>query len=130
MLGLTLTIGDERKRVGEALLLTLEQLSDLNRPEVMAAFFSAYVRGRIDRPFLFRCWNSIANAYMEDLKSLFELDSANLNCSDKEGFLQNLLRTGLTKIQGLTSDNDGHMYYELSDFGRQCFQVYNENNVA
>jgi hypothetical protein len=39
----------ERRRVGEALLLLLDRLDDMSKPELVARAFRAYMRGEIDR---------------------------------------------------------------------------------
>ncbi|MEQ1752312.1 MAG: hypothetical protein ABL974_23025 [Prosthecobacter sp.] len=130
MLGLALTGEEERRKIGERLLLTLEQLSDSERPELMGTFFIAFIRSRIDQTTLFRCWDAIETGYSGDLKDLLAAGVTNLDASDRDGYLQNLLRTGLSKIQGLTAGNDGHMYYELSAFGKLFVTTYHENTMA
>ena len=40
----------ERRRVGEALLLLLDRLDDMGKPELVARVFRALIRGQVDRP--------------------------------------------------------------------------------
>ena len=58
------------------------------------------------------------------------LETATYVTSASGGFLQNLHRTGLTKIRGITADNDGHIYYELSPLGIQFVRAYHDNKTA
>ena len=129
MLGQLLPDTKERERVGERLLMILEQLSDRDRPVIMAVFFIAYLRRMIDLPTLLRSWDSIATAYCGDLSILLGL-TGEPAIGGGNSHLQYLLRTGLSQIRGITADHSGTMQYDVSQFGSLFISVYHEANAA
>jgi len=118
----------EREKVGERLLMILEQVSDREKPALMAVFFIAYLRRIIDLRTLLRSWDSIATAYCGDLSILLGLESEPA-IGGANSHLQYLLRTGLSQIRGITLETV-EMQYELSRFGSVFINVYHEANVA
>lgn len=60
---------DNRKRakIGEVLVLALEQLDDLGKADYIAYIFMAYVEGIFDFHLFRKCVHSIVNAFTPDL---------------------------------------------------------------
>lgn len=119
----------QREKVGERLLMILEQLSDHDKPAIMAVFFIAYLRRMIDLSTLLRIWDSIATAYCGDLSILLGLASEPA-FGGGNSHLQYLTRTGLSQVRGIAIDNDGTMQYEASPFGYYFIKIYHEANAA
>jgi hypothetical protein len=49
-----LSVHSERKRLGEILLLMLDRLDDMRKPDILAMLFREYLRGQLDLPTLQR----------------------------------------------------------------------------
>ena len=117
----------ERQKVGERLLMVLEQLTDQDKPAMMAVFFIAYLRRTIDLPTLLRCWDAIETAYGGDLKIL-------LGAGDERPFgggnshFEYLVRSGLTTLTKSKGIDDDKIGYDVSDFGKRFIYVYQEAN--
>ena len=64
---------DFRKRVEENLLLLLDRLDDMGKPELIGRLFSAYLRQELAYEDFQRLAGSIDRAYMPDLPLLGDL---------------------------------------------------------
>jgi hypothetical protein len=107
------------------LLLVLEQITNLQKPAIMAAFFSAYLREAITKPFLLMCWDEINMAYIEDLNPLLsQLHDPPKNVAREH--MQRLTRTGLSMVAKLTHSTNLPQPHEITDFGRQFVKVYRQ----
>jgi hypothetical protein len=58
------------KQLGDALVLILDKLDDLEKPAMLAKLFTAYVRGHIDYPSFRRLAAGIGSAFVGDLRSI------------------------------------------------------------
>lgn len=113
----------EFNRLGENLLLLLERISDVERPAIMATIFLAFLDGRIDRDTLRRLWEAIADAYLDDVKTLLGHPTTVANNSH----LRYLYRTGLTELEsGKTIDSVGHLTFKVSGLGCRLIDSYHE----
>jgi hypothetical protein len=61
---------DERKRLGEHLMIVLDRLDDLDKPELLARAFLAYLRGSYDFETLRRLSLAIERCFHPDLLAL------------------------------------------------------------
>jgi hypothetical protein len=105
-----------KRRVGDALILILERLDDLDKPDIVAKCFSAYLSNRITFSEFRRLAVAIDMAFIDDLKNL--LRRGDKNPED----LSFLSRTGLVdfKAAGIegTWNNLGTIKYSLSSLGQ------------
>jgi hypothetical protein len=86
------------KRLGDALVIILDRLDDLEKPEMLAKAFAAHVRGKIAQETFRRLAAAIDIGFLDDLRAL-AADSA-LPPKYNRQLLCNLVRTGLTEITG------------------------------
>jgi len=63
----------DKRRVGEALILLLDRLDDLEKPALVARVFGAYIRGRIDHSTFRLMASAIDRLHLPHLKALAEL---------------------------------------------------------
>ncbi len=114
---------DEFNRLGENLLLLLERMSDIERPAIMATLFLAFLDGLIDQETLRRFWEAVADAYLDDIKTLLGYPTTVVNNSH----LRYLYKTGLTELElGRTINSAGHLSYKVSDLGYLMVSCYTE----
>lgn len=111
------------KKLGETIVLVLDRFDDMEKPELLAKFFAAFVRGKIDLETFRRLAAAIDIGFIEDLKSFlghctFTVDSY---------LASNLIRTGLVHaklknhgvgIYGEDYHVVGEFIYEATDLGR------------
>jgi hypothetical protein len=65
-----------RRQLGDTLLLLLDRLDDLEKPEVLARLFAAYVRGRYDFPTFRRLSTALERISLVSLPTLRAFYSA------------------------------------------------------
>lgn len=81
-----------RDKTGEVLVLILDRLDDLEKPEILAKIFMAYINDLVNFNQFRQLASAIDLAYIEDLKQLIR------SSTDTQDFKEGLLRTGLTAI--------------------------------
>lgn len=86
----------KRRKIGEVLLLLLDHYNDLEKPEILAKFFAAYMKGIITFEQFRRLGQAIDLAYVEDLKNLITTRSNHMEYGAYQEALNNLVRSGLT----------------------------------
>ncbi|MGH7525377.1 MAG: hypothetical protein ACREMX_01590, partial [Gemmatimonadales bacterium] len=85
-----------RRRTGEALLLLLDRMDDLQKPEILAALFRASAAGKLSFDQFRRLGSAIDLAIVADLR---ELAAGRDRTAGQPGkHLENLMRTGLTAL--------------------------------
>ena len=109
-----------KKKVGETLLLILERLDDLAKPEIIAKVFKAFLSGKITFSDFQRVALAVDIAYIDDLRMLIgqPVDRPTFDWD----YMENLLRTGLVKIGNVETPmfpgrSAGEISYELSPMG-------------
>lgn len=118
---------EERKRVGEFVLLTIDKISDLEKPEIIAKIFLAYMDGHLTADELRRIVEAIDLAFIADLKVF--LHTSRPSEKSKEAYLLYLTRSGLTEIvAGKTIDEIGEIYFEFSRLGKNFLNAYHHGN--
>jgi hypothetical protein len=86
--------GQNGKKLADAIVLILDRLDDLEKPEVLAKVFAALVRGKIDFESFRRLAAAIDIGFLADLTALCEKPDLHAHA----GLAQNLLRTGLVEL--------------------------------
>jgi hypothetical protein len=130
MLTSLLSDSAERQKVGERLLMLLEQVTDFDKPSIMAVFFIAYLHKAIDIAFLLRAWDAISAAYVGDLKLILGF-AGEPAVGGGNSHLEYLLRSGLTTFRGgVLISSIGTIEYSVSDFGNRFIAVYNKFKAA
>jgi hypothetical protein len=82
------------KNLGDAIVLILDKLDDLEKPEMLAKVFAAFVRGKITHESFRRLASAIDIGFIEDLKVL-----AYKHQVFWLPYLPNLVRTSLVNFQ-------------------------------
>jgi hypothetical protein len=86
------------EKLGNAIVLILDKLDDLEKPEMLAKVFASFVRGRIDFATFRRLASAIDIGFVEDLVALTKHQSKHGEVAPE--YIPDLLRTGLTQIYG------------------------------
>jgi len=114
---------DEAKKVGEAVLFSIDKVSDLEKPEIIAKVFLAYINDQITCTTLRRMTEAVNQAFVDDLKTLINEDS--IPSRSQEPYLRYLVNTGLTEVvAGKTMDEVGEIYFEITEFGYEFLKAY------
>lgn len=94
-----------RRRLGEALVLLLDRLDDMNKPEALARLFAAFIKGRYDMETFLRLSSALDRvplSSMKELKAIYESNDPRLRGDNLSQFafagLLNIefMRTGPT----------------------------------
>ena len=94
-----LNSASHKKKVGDTLLLILDRLDDLEKPQLLARVFEFYIREHITFEDFRRLSSAIDIAFIDDLK-VFVSDTNKLTPNEISLNHHNLLRSGLTRING------------------------------
>lgn len=95
----------EAQKVGETLFLVLDRFIDLNKPEILAKVFVAYVDGLISAIDLQRLAQAIDIAFSGDLTSLLDAEEMVVNGGMPDATYLPWMRTLIPS--GLTINNAG-----------------------
>lgn len=101
--------------IGETLFLTLEKVTDLQKPKLLAKVFAFYLAGKIDSKELLMLTHSIDASSLVDLERFLEPDS--MLGGDSTGWRVRLASTGL--LMGVINAPIGQsvMSYFISPLG-------------
>lgn len=114
---------DEAKKVGEVVLFAIDKASDLEKPEIIAKIFLAYISDQITCSDLRRITEAVNQAFVDDLKTLINVDS--IPDKSQEAYLRYLVSTGLTEVvPGKTFREGGELYFEITEFGHKFLKAY------
>lgn len=86
------------RRLSEAIVLILERLDDLQKTEMLAKIFAAFVRRKIDYGSFRRLTTGLERAFVDDLKSF--VAGAQPGSAFSEEFLSLLEPSGFAKTSG------------------------------
>lgn len=107
--------GEEARRVGETVLMILEQVTDMDKPVVLARLLLCYAEGVISSVELRRLYQAINSAFMDDIKEFLAQPAMD---NRQAAWMENLVSAGLSKIAvGKTYDSDGEIYFDPSPLG-------------
>lgn len=87
-----------KKKVGETLCLVLERLDDVDKPEILARVFKAYLADKIGFSDFRRLASAIDIAFIDDLREFAEIQVKHTGHKRHYDFEDNLVRAGLFKI--------------------------------
>lgn len=119
----------ERHRIGEALILLLDRLDDMAKPELLGLCFSAYVRGQIDRSQFDRLAAAIDRlliVHLSALAAFYTADRQELKDHPVgSDVLQALANCGLVRVEAQTNGGgligpefvDAEITYTRNDLG-------------
>jgi len=107
------------KQLGDAIVLILDNLDDLEKPEMLAKIFAALVRGKIGFDIFRRLEAAIDIGFVEDLKAFANLSHP--TAEEMRRLFPQMLRTGLTEMKGPRVPGEGGMVgvrLDISDLGK------------
>lgn len=116
---------DEQRVLGENLLLALERLDDIEKPAILARFFSAYIKSEIDYLTFTRLSLSLGKFNLGLLPNLRWFYSSEKNGEDTpEEIIYELSLSGLIKI-GLAGSGalGGSARYLQSNIGKSFLNI-------
>lgn len=109
--------GEEARRVGETVLMILEQVTDMDKPVVLARLLLCYAEGVISSVELRRLYQAVNSAFMDDIK---EFLAAPALVNRQAAWMENLVSAGLSKLDvGKTNDTSGQVYFDPSPLGER-----------
>ncbi|BAZ42761.1 hypothetical protein NIES4101_87310 [Calothrix sp. NIES-4101] len=114
---------DEAKKVGEVVLFAIDKASDLEKPEIIAKIFLAYISNQINCSELRRMTEAVNLVFVDDLKTL--INERGIASKSQHIYLKCLVSTGLTEVvAGKTVNEGGELYFEITEFGRKFLKAY------
>lgn len=115
-----------KRKVGVTLVLLLDRLDDIEKPDLVAKCFGAYLSGNISFELFRRLAAAIDIAFIDDLKALCQEDT-DLG-PEERALIANLARTGLVDFRSSGAEGTwgemGSMRYSLSPLGYQLVKIY------
>lgn len=102
---------DFRNRVGETLLLIIERLDSLEKPEMLAKTFAYFMKGKISESDFRRLASAIDLAFIDDLKFL----SAKFKQYHNDR-LAPLVRAGLANISPEVKEGNTNIFGDKMDY--------------
>ena len=107
--------GEEAEQLGETLFLTLDKVTDLKKPVLLAKVFAAYLDGDIERHVLLMLAHSIDIAFIGDLEYFIQ------NCGsampEETLAVERLASAGLFDFYVSNELGGGDKHYQLSPLG-------------
>lgn len=107
---------EEAGKVGETLVMVLEQITDLNKPSVLAKLFLCYIEEIISANELRRLAQAINIAFGDDL--ILFLLAPSIRETSKVAWLESLVPAGLARVAvGKTWNDVGAVYFNVTPLG-------------
>lgn len=117
---------EQAEEVGRTVLLLLDRLASLEKPEIIAKLFVAYSFKRISASDFQRLSHAIDAAVLDDLQALLSSHNTGKQNPTAKGFLQYLYPVGLARMLGGKEENIGKLYFEISPLGNKMITAYYE----
>ena len=114
----------KRKKVVEHLLVSLDKMDELEKPEILAKVFCACLDEKIQLETFRRLASSINAAFYADLHHVTQAEPFIL-----ASYLGNLLRAGLSEMQ-TDPDLNGGPRYRLNHLGRIFQQIMRDEPIV
>ncbi|MDL1860622.1 hypothetical protein FBR04_06275 [Betaproteobacteria bacterium PRO7] len=115
---------EEASKIGESLFLVLDQMTDLDKPCLLAKVFLAYLDDVISSVELRRIAHAMDSAFTDDLVLLSDWD-ASTNPRQAISWMLPLAGSGLTSVvTGQTMDDAGEVYYQLTELGETLHRAF------
>lgn len=118
------------KNFGDAVVLILDKLDDLEKLEMLANVFAAFVRGEINWENFRRLAQAIDIGFLEDLKVFAKLP--NFSEEQLRVLYSNLIRTGLVNLRGPKAQTGlpvTPISYQVTELGQIFQKCINEQPV-
>ena len=113
----------EAMRVQETVLLVLDRSTSVDKGEVVAALFLAFVFGHCTAEDFRRFCCAVDLAYVEDLRRF--LTAEKLPHRGNGGFMQYLASAGITEVlPGREIHNTGKMFFKPSPLGSELREAF------
>lgn len=110
---------DEQNKIGETLFLVLDQMTDLDKPALLAKVFVAYLDNVISDATLRRLGHALDTAFLDDVNELLNMPDDLPNSTGNE-WKQALVGAGLARpVSGQTYEDQTKMYYEPTTLARE-----------
>ncbi len=115
-----------KRKVGDTLVLLLDRLDDLEKPDLIAKCFVCYLSDKITFGEFKRLSSAIDLAFLDDLKIL---SGSNIETdSFSPDYLSNLAKTGLAKLKVLNEwTNVGEVEYTISPLGELFVNIMTDS---
>ncbi|MAT58066.1 MAG: hypothetical protein CMF23_08855 [Ignavibacteriae bacterium] len=108
---------NESNRIASKLIFVIDRITDVDKSEIIANIFIAYIKEQLNSEDLCRILDSLDRAYIKDIQKLLCLTK--LDDRFEESSLSNLLSTGFIHFfVGNKWEELSQNYYELSSIGR------------
>jgi hypothetical protein len=110
-----------RARVGENLVLVLERLDDMAKPDLIGRLFAAYLSRRILYDTFLRLSNAVDRAFMPDLDQ-FNRRSYDSEFTDE--WAQSLAACGLMTTHATSKyGEENNLFYRINESGRLLLEI-------
>jgi hypothetical protein len=93
---------EEQQQVGEALFLTLERMTDLDKPSYLAKLFFSFLDDQIDAALLRRLAHAIDVAFIDDIRAIHADENGDVR-DIAAHVLKPLMSSGLAEVLNITS---------------------------
>jgi hypothetical protein len=117
----------EAEELGEILFLTLDKVTDLKKPALLARIFAAYLDSEIERQVLLLLAHCIDIAFVGDLEHFIET-RGDLTMVETMA-VHRLANAGLFESYVTGALSDGGIHYQLSPLGRGLLHALRLNDV-
>lgn len=105
------------EEIGETLFLTLDNITDMSKPVLLARAYAAFLNGQTDSFTLEAIAHVLNIAFLRDIQAF--LTSSDI--SNKTSWKQRLVSVGLLEIEEETFD--GNIIYQHTPLGAAFFEV-------
>lgn len=116
----------QEKKVGEHLLILLERIDDMNKPQLLAKIFAAFIEEKIDFEMFVRLASTVDRSLVSDLIMLKEFEKLQGN-SYTAIALENVGLVYLAVISGGSYDTEGNQtggnQYAISELGVKLLSI-------
>lgn len=117
----------ERERIGEKLVFSLERADELEKARVLGKCFEKYLEGVISKDELFRFWHAVDKCFIGDLKELQKYRTAYKSRHEYSG--GSLLGAGLIESADVggpraTAFDANEIEYILTPLGRRFYELF------
>jgi len=121
---------EESRKVGETLLLVIDRMTDMDKPELLGILFLACLDAVIDGEQFCRLARAVDVAYLPDIQRLLDMPEV-APLRSQEAWMRYLAPAWLTQQGGGERWGDvGEIYYELSDLGVSLREAYAYGRTA
>ena len=118
--------GEEAERIGETIFLTLDKVTDLKKPLLLAQVFGAYLDDQIESRVLLLLAHAIDIAFAGDLEYFIEKRGS--AAPDEELAVERLASVGLFDFYVSNALSGGDKHYQLSPMGSSLLHALRLND--